>query len=100
MIAVDVGIDEKANRLVRDLPDRRDQPFGERCELCIDEQHAVGACEHADRATLSRATRCFQDVEVISEACGFDLHLAEIGNWSPLKDRGRLLSLNVSGDGQ
>ena len=36
VIAVDMGIDEKANRLVRDLLDRRDQPLGQRRAPIVD----------------------------------------------------------------
>jgi hypothetical protein len=95
VIAVDMGIDEKANRLARDLLDRRDQLLGQRLELRIDEQHAVGAREHADRATQP-----LQGVEVISQAGGLDLHLAEVRHGSPLNASRQWLSLNINGCGE
>jgi len=60
---VDMGIDEKANRLVRDLLDGRDQPLGQRRELRIDEQHAVGPV-----STLIVPPCPSKGVEVISQA--------------------------------
>ena len=40
VIGVDMCVDEKPNRLVRNLPDRRNQPLGQRRELRIELKHA------------------------------------------------------------
>ena len=59
VVAVHVRVDEIPDAAVGDLLDRRDDLVGERRELRVDHEHAVGPGEHADRAALS-----FERVEV------------------------------------
>ena len=42
VIRMDMGVDQKANLTVRDLPNRGDQPVGERREERIDQQDTLG----------------------------------------------------------
>ena len=48
VIGVHVGVDEEADRLGRELLDRSDDLVGQRRELVVDEEDAVGAGEDAD----------------------------------------------------
>ena len=53
VIAVDVSVDEEPDAAVGDLLDRRDDLVGERRELAVDEEDAVGSDERANRAALA-----------------------------------------------
>jgi hypothetical protein len=81
VIRVHVCVDQEADGLVGDATDRGDELVGERRELGVDQQDALGARQHADRAALA-----FQGPEVGCQLGGPDLDLAEVGR--RLRERG------------
>ena len=75
MVAVQVGIDDETNRLVGEAANRRNQLFGQWRELRIDDENAVVAGQHTDRAALP-----VEGIEIVSQLVGLDLDLAVVGS--------------------
>lgn len=73
VIGVEVCVDHEPDRTGIDLLDRRDDLLGERAELGVDHEHAVGAGEDTDHPTLP-----FQRVVVPGDLGGLDLHVAVV----------------------
>src|SRR5215813_3512292 len=73
MVAVPVGVDDEAHRLVGELRDRGVDLGGERGVLIVDHEHAVLARGNADVPALPE-----QHVDALRELRGGDLDLREI----------------------
>ena len=80
VVAVDVRVDEHADRLVGQRLDRGQQLLRQRRELIVDHQHAVIADQEPDVAALP-----FEVMDVAGHLVRFDLHRGEIrlGSLSP-----------------
>ena len=84
MVAMDVGVDQEADRRLADAPDRRQHLVAELGVLGIDHQDAVGAGQHADAAAggvLVRRIepgRAGQHVEIGRDLIGDDLDLVVV----------------------
>ena len=84
VIAVHVRVDEEADAAVGDLLDSCHDLVGERSELRIDHEHAIGSGKHANPSA-----RSFQRVQVAGDFCRLDLRLAEIRRLSGDPRRGQ-----------
>ena len=84
VVAMDVGVDEIADRRRADASDRRHDLVGKLRVLGIDHQDAVRPREHADPAARGvvvrriEAARAGQHVEVRRHLIGDDLDLVEV----------------------
>ena len=73
VIRVDVSIDQKADRLIRDLMNRRHNLLAQRRKLAVHHENAVRPNQDADGAALP-----LERIEIIGQLGGLDLDLAEI----------------------
>ena len=73
VIAVDMRVDQEANAAIRYGLDGCDDLLGQRRELGVHHQHAVGAREDADGSAIA-----VERVEVVRDLVDLDLHLTHV----------------------
>src|SRR5229473_3186996 len=78
VVAMPVRVHEKPDRLFRDRLHRGHDLGRERCELVVDQKHAVLASRNADVPAFA-----FQHVDAVGHLRGFDLYRVEIALLSP-----------------
>ena len=73
VIAVPVGVQQELRLAATDLPERLPDAVGQRFELVVDDQDAIGSCRHPDVATGS-----LQHVDAASHGDVLDDDVGEI----------------------